>query len=192
MKMRISNGFLLLAAALFYFDRNTDLFVPGLIACTLHELGHITAIRLLGGRVKAIRLTAMGAEMELDGSAPLSYGKEALAAAAGPAASFLVAYAAAGMHQFLFAGLSMTAGLFNVLPIWPLDGGRVLLCMLYGAMESEKAERVVLLLSFGLMGALFGAGLILFLIYGNPTLSITAGLFLLGKTKRFFEKKACN
>ncbi|MEI3140912.1 MAG: M23 family metallopeptidase [Lawsonibacter sp.] len=44
----------------------TQGLVPlAVVACALHELGHYAAIRAVGGEVKRIRLTAVGAEMEL-------------------------------------------------------------------------------------------------------------------------------
>ena len=54
----------MLLAWLNYIDR--AFLVPmTLIACALHELGHVAAIRLLGGSVKGVRLTAIGAELVL-------------------------------------------------------------------------------------------------------------------------------
>ena len=63
-RVEVTGGFLLLAAWLNYLDRS--LLVPAaLTACALHELGHILVIRLLGGNIKGVRLTAVGAELVL-------------------------------------------------------------------------------------------------------------------------------
>ena len=70
-RVEVTGGFLLLTAWLNYLDRQG--VVPlALLACALHELGHWAALRALGARVRRVRLTAVGAEMEVDRG--LSYG----------------------------------------------------------------------------------------------------------------------
>ena len=74
-RVEVTGGFLLLTAWLNYLDRQG--VVPlALLACALHELGHWAALRALGARVRRVRLTAVGAEMEVDRT--LSYGGEPL------------------------------------------------------------------------------------------------------------------
>lgn len=82
-----------------------------------------------GGWVRAVRISALGAEMQVAGR--MSYGGELLAAAAGPAVNLLLA-AALGLPGrwweplYLLAGAQAVLGCFNLLPILPLDGGRML------------------------------------------------------------------
>ena len=74
-------------------------FLTGvLLAALCHELGHVLAVKLTGGRVLAIRLRAGGARIK---TAPMSPGRAAFCA---------------------LAGLVQTV--FNLLPVYPLDGGR--------------------------------------------------------------------
>lgn len=185
-RVRISIGFVILAAFLFYLDQDSQLFFQGMLVCALHEMGHVIAICVFGSCIEGLRLSVAGAELVLNESRSLSYGKEIVVAAAGPAASFLLAWMAAKHHRYLFAGMSMTAGVFNILPIWPLDGGRVLLFALYGICEPQRAEQIVKLLSFGLIGILFGLGIYVFLRFGNPTLCITGGWLFFGAIKKVF------
>ena len=73
--LEISGGFLLLTAALYYLDSSG--VVPwARAACTLHELGHVAAVRLLGGRVSMLRLTCVGAELRLSARYPLGAGRQ--------------------------------------------------------------------------------------------------------------------
>lgn len=128
--VEVSGGFLLVLAMLYYWD-GQGILIWALAACGVHELGHWAAIRLLGGRVTLLRLTCVGAEMRLSARYPLSWGRQLLAALAGPAVSLLTAWAAARMAGgrealFLFAGLNLALGLFNLLPAAALDGGRIL------------------------------------------------------------------
>src|SRR5699024_11449847 len=87
-RVEASGGFFLLLAWMNYLDRQC--LVPmALLACLLHELGHYVAITWLGGGVKLIRLTAVGAEMVLD--RPLGYWQEGVAALAGPGGNLALA-----------------------------------------------------------------------------------------------------
>ena len=77
----MSGGALLLLAALYYLD-GQGVLPLALGACALHEGGHWLAIRALGGRVAALRITCVGAEMRLSARLPLGYGAQIIAALA--------------------------------------------------------------------------------------------------------------
>lgn len=178
----MSPGFLVLLGLLYYLDEDLGLLGWALAACALHELGHVAAVSLLGGGVKELHLTAVGAELTLDRARLLSYGQEVLAVLAGPCASLLTAVLAAAAGQFLLAGLSLGQGLFNLLPVLPLDGGRALL-LLASRRGGEGAQRALCGLSAVLSGLLLGGGLILLRVFGNPALLVTAGWLTAGQLK---------
>lgn len=75
-RVEVSAGCLLLLAWLNYWDTQ-GVVALGLLACLLHELAHYGALRLAGAGVRRVRLTAVGAEMEVEGN--LSYGWDCLA-----------------------------------------------------------------------------------------------------------------
>ena len=125
----VSGGFLLLLA---WFAAENGLRPTALIlsAAAVHEAGHFAALHLLGAPVRGVRIGLFGAVMEADRSA-LGYGAELLALLAGPGANLLCAAAlnvpARHMPQLYAAmGAHLTLGIFNLLPIRPLDGGQAL------------------------------------------------------------------
>ena len=183
-RFSVSPGFLALLGLLCYLDEGLDLLGWGLTACLLHELGHTAAILLLGGGVRQLRLTAVGAELALDGTRPLSYGRECAAALAGPGASLLTAVLAARRSAYLLAGLSLGQGLFNLLPVLPLDGGRALGLLLCLRLGEDTARGMMHAVSAVLSGLLLGGGLVLLRVFGNPTLLVTAVWLTAGQLRR--------
>lgn len=192
-RVEVTSGFLLLLAWLNYLDRS--FLVPmGLTACGVHELGHIFLIRQLGGSIRGIRLTAVGAELVLD--RPLGYWQEGLSALAGPGANLLLALLCCNVQGGLtFAGLNLVLALFNLLPIGRLDGGRALHCTLALLTGPEAADRVGDWLDCLCTSGAAAAGLVLALFWGNITLLLVAfwllALFLRRKKYCFPGNKAC-
>lgn len=180
-KVEVTGGFLLVMAWLNYTD--TQRLLPAaLCAAAAHELGHWAVIRLLGGRVCALRLSAVGAEMVLERS--LSYGRELCSALAGPAVNLLLAGWCSRYEEeqlLVFAGLNFVLAAFNLLPVVPLDGGRVLLCAVCLLTDPERAQRmcswgewVTLAGVFLLAAVCFGCG-------GGVTLPLCALWILMGR-----------
>ena len=182
-RLEISPGFLLLLAALFWLDDGVGLLPWGLLACVIHELGHVFAARMMGGGVERLSLTAIGAELSFDYLRPLSYGRDSLVALAGPAANLITGIFALAVRRYLPAALSLGIGAFNLLPVRPLDGGRALYDMLAGTLDADWAERISTAAAGCVVGVLVGAGAVAAAKFANVTLLLTA-LWLLVKTFR--------
>ena len=141
--MSVSPGFVLLAAFLYYCGGRaavTALFTAALA----HELGHLAVIAMTGAEVRGVRLGAAGAVIELGGR--LTHRQEMAVAAAGPLAGivFSVFCIIADTPYFRYAGLiSLLASAFNLLPVYPMDGGRLALLLLCGVMPLDTAERIL-------------------------------------------------
>ncbi len=120
-KFEVTPGFILVLAAVYCVDPG-GLLPAFLLGAGLHELGHLAVLALYRQPIHRLRLTAMGAVLETD---TLPYGQEFFCALAGPAAN-LVLFACLRRVWPTAAVVSLGLGLFNLLPIWPLDGGRAL------------------------------------------------------------------
>ena len=171
-RVEVSAGCLLLLAWLNYWD--TQGVVPlALAACLLHELAHYGALRLAGAGVRRVRLTAVGAEMEVEGA--LSYGGDCLAALAGPGCNLLLALGFCRWERGrLFAGLNLALGCFNLLPVGRLDGGRALYAGLAAAVGPGAAGAVCRWIESIAGAALLAAGVCFFCLGGNVTLLLVA------------------
>lgn len=136
----------LLAAGLYYIGGGAALtaFVTAALA---HELGHLAAIAASGAVVRKIRLTLFGPVIEYGGV--LSRRQEAGIAAAGPVAG--LAFAASCLFSasayFMYAGeIALLASLFNLLPVYPMDGGRLALFLLETVLAPEASARILRIL----------------------------------------------
>lgn len=107
--------------------------ISWMLAVLLHESSHYLAIRLLGGQVTTIRLRLLGATME---TSPLCAKKEAVAAIAGP----LCLLPALPLIKYFprFVVCVFVHSTFNLIPLLPLDGGRVAKCF-FQKVHSNRA-----------------------------------------------------
>lgn len=179
-RLEASPGFLLLLGALFWLDEGVGLLPWGLLACAVHELGHVAAARCFGGRVERLSLTAVGAELSFSYWAPLTYGRDSLVALAGPGANLLLGGLFFWQGRHLPAVLSLGLGVFNLLPILPLDGGRVLYGLLAERLDPDWADRLLTAFAGCLVGVLAGVGTIAAAHYANVSLLLTALWLLAG------------
>lgn len=160
-RLRIKPSFLLYLLILAYCNPYR-IFYPFLCAAALHELAHIAVLLLLGKRVSALTLSFAEAELETD---ELLAWQTLLSAAAGPSVNVLCAAALRCAYP-VFAAVSFLLAGVNLLPVLPLDGGRILEALLLMLLPEEKANAVMRIVS--MIIKLSAAGLILYfaIVYG--------------------------
>lgn len=95
-----------------------------LSASIIHEICHYFALRLTDSDVCSISIGTLGARIEAD--IP-SYGREVLCATAGPLGSLSLILLAKWCPKVAICGL--VQAVYNLLPVFPLDGGRAVLCL---------------------------------------------------------------
>ncbi len=154
-------------------DRS-EAFVLGVVAATLlfvsvlvHELAHSLVARAHGLDARSITLFLFGGVSNLGGESK-EPGTEFVVAVVGPLTSLVIAGIAfgvaivvgvdsrAGVVAGYLATINLLLGLFNLLPGFPLDGGRVLRAIVWNATGSlrratEVAVRVGQLVSYGFL-----------------------------------------
>ena len=157
--LSISPGAILLFSAVYFFGGAEELAAL-LLSVLAHEAGHIAAIRLFGGRLHGLNVSASGLCIRYTGAGTVI--SELICALSGPAAGFVLAYAASHLGGTLMletAGLSLVLSVYNLLPALPLDGGRALECILTALADPVCAGRVMSIIGFVTGTALIALGL---------------------------------
>ena len=121
---RVSGGFLL-GMALAMLVLPLPWLLAALVAAAFHELCHYAAIRAFCGKGTSLSLNAQGARMILP---PMSRGREAICALAGPLGGLLLLLFVRRIPQVALCAAFQSC--FNLLPVYPLDGGRALQSLL--------------------------------------------------------------
>ena len=175
MKIILAPSAILWLSVLFYLDGKV--IVPFFLAAALHEAGHYLALWRMGCPPKRITLAFTGAQMQIS---PLSYRQELLAAAAGPGTSL-----ALGLVFPLWPSLalcSLILGLFNLVPLPGLDGGRILRCAAMLCFSADTAARICRLAAMLAALGLWGVALYLVLPGGFGLWPLAVAALFLGKT----------
>ena len=159
--------------ALGVFD--ATLWLVFIFACVVvHELAHCVVARRKGATVKAILLLPIGGVSQIE-QMPQRWSDELQIAAAGPIMSIVVAITAGaaavvtGHHLWpanIYSGsilprlawVNLLIGGINLLPPFPLDGGRVLRAWLERRQDLEAATRVAARIGVVLAGLMVVVG----------------------------------
>ncbi len=164
------------------------LFIAILFLCVvLHEFGHVFAARRYGIGTSDVTLLPIGGVASLE-RMPEKPSQEIVVALAGPAVTLVIAFVLVVLLGARFdlsqmaqleqaqstlmgrvAAANIALLVFNLIPAFPMDGGRVLRALLATRMGFTRATRVAAYVGQGL-AVLFG-----FLgLFGNPLLVLIA------------------
>ena len=170
------------------------LFLLSALVAVQHECAHAFAAYKLGYKLNAIVLMPFGAVIDGDLKG-ISFKDEIRVAFCGPLCNFLTALLFAvlwwfqpTMYAFTDTAFysSMSIALVNLLPAYPLDGGRILYCFLANALSKtqpqtkaeEKAKRICFLITL-LFSLFFLFFFLLQCLQRQPNPSLLAfGIFL--------------
>lgn len=163
------------------------LFFGSCIVALQHEYAHAFAASKLGYKLRKIVLMPFGAVLDSD-IADASVADEVRIALAGPLCNLVTAGLFGALWWFFpdtyaFTDTafytSLSIALINLLPAYPLDGGRVLRCLLLSAhIDEKRVTRACIAVTVG-FALLFFLLFFLFLMQGRVNISLALfGAFL--------------
>ena len=113
-------------------------FLIAYVLCVVHESCHLAVAKMLGLTVNRFSFWIWGMGMEL--SPVISPKKELLVSAAGPVFHIVMLPFLVGATQLREVNLAMLC--VNLLPVLPLDGGRILRCIFLSRLPVRKADAI--------------------------------------------------
>ena len=148
---------------LFYFTKQIEIYAMIMFFAMIHECGHLLVGLLVGMKPEKFEITPYGLSVSFqliprDYNKKIRYGnqlelKKIFVALAGPLMNVIIILLVLQMNlnfldtlMILYSNLLLI--LFNLLPIYPLDGGRITKGILHICLGKEKAEKYTNYLSF--------------------------------------------
>lgn len=140
---------------IFYFTKQIEIYAMIMLFALIHELGHLLAGILMGMKPEKIELMPFGVSISFkikveEYNKKIKKGnileiKKILVALAGPLTNFIIIIIASNINIDLFKALiiiytNFLIMIFNLLPIYPLDGGRILKGILHINFGIQKSE----------------------------------------------------
>lgn len=141
---------------IFYFTKQIEIYATIMLFAMIHEFGHLLAGLALGMKPEKMEIMPYGVSISFkltpnDYNKKIKCGnqlelKKILVAAAGPITNIIIMLIVLQMNinvlgalMILYSNLLLV--LFNLLPIYPLDGGRIIKGILHIFLGKVKAER---------------------------------------------------
>ena len=155
---------------LFYLTKQIKLYATIMVLCVIHELGHVVMGLIMGLKIEKIEIMPLGLSVSFklnidDYNKKIKKGnvlqlKKIAIAAAGPLTNFIILLMVLYTNinfkivsNEILAYANILIMLFNLLPIYPLDGGRILKELLHifeGSIKSKtyirKVSKLVMIL----------------------------------------------
>ncbi len=147
-KIRVQPLLLIYIFLCIYFNWFNDIFYY-VIAVTLHEYGHYIVAKKLGYSVEGMVFAVYGTSLKT--SNIYKPKDEVVISLAGPMVNIILVLLCVAMwwivptsylftERFVFCNIIVLV--FNILPIYPLDGGRVILSVLSTKISRTKLEKM--------------------------------------------------
>ena len=161
-------------------------------ALVVHELAHVIAVKYLGGKVEKIAIFPLGIRASFRGLEKLHGWERYIIYSAGSIANIAFAIWTFTVSRLSYFGipwleqlafLNIVLAIFNIMPAFPLDGGRIFHQFLSNRMGIRRANRIVLKIGVVLAVCLMVLGFLQVILYGYNITLLCAGLYVKQQNK---------
>ena len=191
---------------LFYFTNQIEIYSLIMIFAIIHELSHLLAGLVLKMKIKQITLMPVGLSIEFKipyedlnikilKSNKLEL-KKILIAIAGPLINIIIIFMSIILNiklelKYLIIYSNLLIAVFNLLPIYPLDGGRIFksaICLIKGKRKAENLINKISNIMFFLIMIVFSI-LIYYLKNISVLIIMVYMLYIVTKENRIYKLK---
>ena len=134
--------------------QNSQIFIIGILAYLIHELGHITAMKLKKHQIKEIKVSLFSIDIVDKSRNIVTYENDLFILAFGPLFNFIAAFISLlSFYFFHFSTLKICScvnfsiGIFNLLPIFSLDGGQIVYIILSKYFSYKFSNKLLIIIS---------------------------------------------
>lgn len=135
---------------IFVLTHQIEIYAWVMLFAFIHELGHMLAGIILKLKPKTLNLMPFGISITFEayGYKKLIEIKKIIIALVGPLTNFLIAIFAMILHieetlKEMIVYSNILIGIFNLIPIYPLDGGRILKGIIRSKFSGIKSEELI-------------------------------------------------
>jgi len=180
----------LVIAAAAYFDFFAEIMITYLVAI-FHEFAHVYAARRFGVGINKVEILPFGITAQISETAVKQPHKEVIIALSGPLCNFVMVCVGFFVLQSntisseiaeFFININIAMLILNLLPILPLDGGRVLRAALTGIFGVVKAHNFCVKITRILSIFVVFAGTVILIATKFNFSLLMIGVFLLSNT----------
>lgn len=135
-------------AIIFYLTKQIRIYTILMLFAFIHELGHLIAGVSLGLKVKNINIMPFGVSINFEDYSNRYVIKKIIIAMAGPLINLIIVILGIcneWEEDIIYSNVLI--GMFNLIPLYPLDGGRILKCIVQLTSNSKEAEIITYKLS---------------------------------------------
>ncbi len=127
--------------------KNIEKYAVFMLFIIIHEMAHLVTGIVLGVKPKRIDVYALGLSLEFYSFGHITYKnlRRILIYIAGPLINFAIAIVLIILNDKTYLDIiyiNLILGFFNLLPIYPMDGGRILKQLLT-IVKGEKASKII-------------------------------------------------
>lgn len=196
MKIKINIQIFAIALVLI-LTKQIEVYAWLMLFALIHELAHMCAGLSLKLKPKALEVQAFGISIVFESFENLEKNK-IIIASAGPFINILIAILFSFIHikaSSIIVNTNVLLAILNLVPIYPLDGGRILHAIICLKNGKKIADEVVYKTSNALVIVMTALSSILILVYKNIGLFLIITylwVIVLKENKRYLLKKRIN
>lgn len=147
MKIEI-NLKIVFAIVLFFIFNNLNMYIIFLFFVIIHEMCHLIVGLIIGGKANKMYITPFGVSLEMYLYGKTKHLNKIIFYLSGPIINIILGFIFFYLKfDFKLVYTNFAIGLFNLLPILPLDGGKVLKEILTIVFDSQMSNDIIIIFS---------------------------------------------